>query len=210
MKQFLVVDDHPMMQISLQLLLKEIFEGCNVHMTASFQDSLARLDETNIDLIVLDLGIPGSAGVDMIKQLRERQPEVRILVFSARDESMNAPIYLRAGANGFLHKMSSQDEIRTALKTVINDKKYVSSQLQAQMLEALTSNKAIDANSYDGLSPREKEVLHKMLDGDTIKEISESLRMKQSTVSTYKERIMQKMEATNIVDLVRKTLWYID
>ena len=208
MTTLLIVDDHPMVQLGLTYQIQKATPDYQLLLAATFNEMISSLKGTAVDLIILDLGIPGGLGVAMITEIRRIQQGAKILIYTSRDELTNGPVYLQAGANGFLHKVAPQPEINTAIKAILNGKKYVSMTLQAHLLNVYTNNKP--SNNYDALSPREKDILHYLMEGSAMKEIGARLKITQSTVSTYKERIMEKMQASNMVELYKKMHWYIE
>jgi len=208
MTTILIVDDHPMVQLGLTYQIQKATPDYQLLLAATFNEMISSLKGTAVDLIILDLGIPGGLGVAMITEIRRIQQGAKILIYTSRDELTNGPVYLQAGANGFLHKVAPQPEINTAIKAILNGKKYVSMTLQTHLLNGYTNNKP--SNNYDALSPREKDILHYLMEGSAMKEIGARLKITQSTVSTYKERIMEKMQASNMVELYKKMHWYIE
>jgi DNA-binding NarL/FixJ family response regulator len=208
MTTLLIVDDHPMVQLGLTYQIQKATPDYQLLLAATFNEMISSLKDTAVDLIILDLGIPGGLGVAMITEIRRIQQGAKILIYTSRDELTNGPVYLQAGANGFLHKVAPQPEINTAIKAILNGKKYVSMTLQTHLLNGYTNNKP--SNNYDALSPREKDILHYLMEGSAMKEIGARLKITQSTVSTYKERIMEKMQASNMVELYKKMHWYIE
>ena len=208
MTTLLIVDDHPMVQLGLTYQIQKATPDYQLLLAATFNEMISSLKGTAVDLIILDLGIPGGLGVAMITEIRRIQQGAKILIYTSRDELTNGPVYLQAGANGFLHKVAPQPEINTAIKAILNGKKYVSMTLQTHLLNGYTNNKP--SNNYDALSPREKDILHYLMEGSAMKEIGARLKITQSTVSTYKERIMEKMQASNMVELYKKMHWYIE
>ena len=209
MYQILIIDDHPMVSIGVQAIVKTVIENAAIAFAYSFEDGLDVLAEKQVDLIILDLAIPGSRGPEMISAYRNVQPDVRILVFSGRDELANAPIYLHRGANGFLHKNSFDTEAAKAIRTVMENKKYVSPRLKEAMLANLMEGKPMQSDPVASLTPRDREVLSLLLTGKWLKSIADELNVKISTVGTQKNRIFKKLHVDNIVDLARK-FWYLE
>jgi DNA-binding NarL/FixJ family response regulator len=177
-------------------------------LAATFHEMISMFNQTQVELVILDLGIPGGQGARMLDEIRQVQPKAKILVYIARYEISNRPAYLQAGANGFLHKLAPQPEINIAIRTILSGKKYISMTLQAHLLNGFASSKP--SNSYHALSAREKDILHFLMEGSAIKEIGARLNINQSTVSTYKERIVEKMQASSMVELYQKMQWYIE
>jgi DNA-binding NarL/FixJ family response regulator len=209
MYHILIIDDHPMVAIGVQALIKTVIENSTIAFAYSFQEGLDALAETRVDLMILDLAIPGTRGPEMISAYRSVQPDVKILVFSGRDELSNAPLYLHRGANGFLHKNSFDSEAAKAVLTVMENKKYVSPKLKEAMLNNLMEGKSMQSDPVASLTPREREVLSLLLTGKWLKSIADELNVKISTVGTQKNRIFKKLKVDNIVDLAKK-FWYLE
>lgn len=209
MHHILIIDDHPMVSIGVQALVKTVLENSTISFAYSFQEGLDALGQTHVDLMILDLAIPGSRGPEMIGAYRNVQPDLKILIFSGRDELSNAPIYLHRGANGFLHKNSFDAEAAKAILTIMENKKYVSPKLKEAMLSNLMEGKAMQPDPVASLTPREREVLSLLLTGKWLKSIADELNVKISTVGTQKNRIFKKLNVDNIVDLARK-FWYLE
>ena len=209
MYHFLIVDDHPMVSLGVQAIVKTVIENSTVDFAYSFQDGLNALARQRVDLMILDLAIPGTRGPEMVGAYRNIQQDLKILVFSGRDELTNAPIYLNRGANGFLHKNSFDSEASKAIRTVLEDKKYVSPKLKEAMLNNLMEGKTMHSDPAASLTLREREVLSLLLTGKWLKSIADELNVKISTVGTQKNRIFKKLNVDNIVDLARK-FWYLE
>jgi two-component system invasion response regulator UvrY len=200
----LIVDDHPMTCFGIEFLVKKVIKDCTVYFAHSFNESLEVTKEKNVDLVILDLGIPGGLGVDMIKFFREVKVDIKILICSGRDELTNAPQYLQYGANGFINKNSPEDEAMKAIQMVVNNKNYLSERIHGVVMDNLINNAKPFVNPMDRLTRREKEVLDLLMQGKWVKEVANELNLKFSTVSTQKSKIFQKMNVDNMVDLVRK------
>ena len=202
MRKILIVDDHRMTCLGMAILLERVVEKAQVFFADSFMGALAQLQTTQMELVILDLGIPGGHGTAMIEALRKQQPDVRILVCTGRDELLFAVPYIAAGVNGFLHKSSSDEQVLMAIGMVMEGRQYVSGLVQQKILrDALQGHQ--EKNPLESLSARENQVLQLLLAGKWTKEIADELNLKFSTVSTQKTKIFQKLAVENIVDMVR-------
>lgn len=206
MKKILIVEDHFMVRISLKIMLNELFGQAIPFEAERFEDALELAASHQFELIILDIDIPGGKGTAMIDLLRQRQPGVVILVCSAADEEKHALNYIAEGANGYLSKSAPKDEAMTAIATVLKRNKYVSQTVQQQLLDGVhkgnrTGNRALIVKH---LSSREYEVMQLLLEGKWVKEIAASLDLRANTISTYKARIFEKMEVTNLFELFKK------
>jgi two-component system invasion response regulator UvrY len=209
MGNVLIVDDHHLVCLGMGMLVKMIIADATLYLANNYEDALNEIKSRQMDLVILDLGIPGGIGTGMIKTFRHAQQNIRILVCTGKDELLNAPDYIQAGADGFLHKSSANDETKKAIRMVLEGKKYVSQAVQRKMFDSVL-NREPTSNPIESLSPREKQVLELLQAGKWTKEIAEELNVKFSTVSAQKAKVFQKFRVENIVDLIRKVDLYTD
>lgn len=205
-KKILLADDHNVVRQGVSLILKEYFSDIQIYHTDSFKGVLNNLAETSFDLLVLDINLPEGNSVTMIEKARAIQKDLKILIFSAFDEEQYALRYLHAGANGYLNKLSSEDKILEAVKTTLSGNKYVSNKVKDKIYENVINNSPV--NPLDTLSNRELEIAGLLADGEGNLEIANRLNIQMSTVSTYKNRIFEKLEVTNLISMVEKYKLY--
>lgn len=198
----LIADDHPLIVWGMEACLKKMYPDCSVHSTSNFTDALTLVKKQAMDLIILDLTIPGGLGSEMIQTLRKIQKEVKILIYSGRDELTNAPHYIGKGANGYLQKNSEEAEMTMAIKKVMSDQKHLSSAVKNLIVTNFVDNNSILTNPIENLTPLEKEVLDLLVRGSMTNDIAKKLNMKFSTASTHKIRILKKLKVTTIFDLI--------
>jgi DNA-binding NarL/FixJ family response regulator len=202
-KHILIADDHGVVRYGMMLMVKDLVPWSEIHQVENFSDAVSITEQETLDLIILDINIPGGKNIQMLEILKNIQPNVKILMFSAHDESMFAIRYLQAGANGYLNKQTSSKEIKLAINNVLEGKIYMS-----QVVKDLLINHSLNTNSSDNpiniLSNRELEVAQMLVSGHGVTEISNSLDLQLSTVSTYKNRIFEKLDIDNIVQLIEK------
>ncbi|GAA4443362.1 UvrY/SirA/GacA family response regulator transcription factor [Ravibacter arvi] len=210
MKQILIVDDHFLTSLGLELLIKKVIKKCSVCMAGNFEAAMRKLKDQRFDVMLLDLGIPGGHASEMIQTFLKVQPGLRILVCSGRDELANAPGCIHAGAYGFLPKHAPDTEAQMAIEMVAQGKKYISNAVQAKIVNDFMYGQNSSLNPIETLSPREKEVMDLMLKGCTSKQICGTLRIKFSTVSSHKNRVFQKMAVENSIELFKKVGQYSD
>lgn len=204
MKRFLIVEDHAIVRMGIDFLITDLFQPVDVHQVSNFTSALGLLHTNVFDLIVLDINIPGGENSRMIDKIRSIQPNARILVFSGSEEEIYALHYIQAGANGFLSKGASEEEFKVAILAVINNGKYISDKVQQQMVKNVLDNKYVSSNPLEDLSRRELEVMHLLAQGKWTKEIATFLNLKETTISTYKARIFEKLEVGNIIEMFKK------
>lgn len=205
---FLVADDHSVVRQGVSLMIKELFSNALIHKAGNFKDTLAILKEQSIDLLILDVNFPDGNSISIITEIKSIQPEVKILIFSAYDENIYAMRYLNAGASGYLNKETSEEEMKNAISSMILSGKYITQNLKDRILDSYISKKP--TNPLDVLSNREIEVAQLLIKGYGNLEIIEHLNIKKTTVSTYKNRIFEKLEIDNLADLIKVFQLYAD
>lgn len=199
-KEILIVDDHLVVRTGVAIVLKEQLENITISNVENFFETIAVLKERPFDLIILDINIPGGKSTEMIKEIRTIRPESKILMFSASEEEKYAYKYIIAGANGYINKLCSEDQIVTAVTSVLETGKYIPIEVATKIVE-IGLNKTV-INPLDILSKRELEIAELMITGNGNLEISNQLNIHMSTVSTYKNRIFEKLKITNLVELI--------
>lgn len=182
--------------------MRDAFPDIVIEQASNFTELLAKLEGEHFDLLLLDIDLPDGRELRMIEAVRKRQPEIKILIFSAYSEERYALSYIHAGADGYLNKFSSDSQLTGAVKSVMTTKKYISPFVKEKILEeALNKNKKKQGNPLEMLSDRELEIARLLVRGDSNTEISGMLYLHASTVSTYKNRIFEKLGIKNIVSL---------
>jgi DNA-binding NarL/FixJ family response regulator len=206
--QILIADDHSIVRYGTSLVIKEVLPNGNIREATNFEQLLKLLDTVTFNLLVLDINIPGGNNLQMIDVIRLRQPGIKILVFSGYDEQLYALRCLQAGADGYVVKQAPEGELKNAIQTILSNDKYISPLIKQHLIKGLANPSAASLNPLSTLSNREMEVMQQLIKGASVAEISNSLSLQISTVSTYKSRIFEKMEVNNIVELVEKVKLY--
>ena len=202
-KHILIADDHGVVRYGMMLLIKDLLPWAEVTQVGSFNETVEFIKTNKIDLVILDINLPGGNNIQMLDSLNEIQKNIRVLMFSAYEENLYATRYLQAGAKGYLHKQNSNAEIKKAIQTVCSGGVYMSDDVKNIMLNKMLNHDE-DQNPLDLLSNREFEVAQMLIYGHGITDISSLLNLQMSTVSTYKNRIFEKLNVTNIVQLIDK------
>ncbi|WP_028220913.1 response regulator [Paraburkholderia oxyphila] len=204
MIKVILADDHALVRDGLRRILQDahdfeiVGEGCDSATT------LALVREREARVLVLDLSMPGRSGVDLIKQIKDEQPALRILVLTMHAEQQYAVRAFKAGASGYLTKESASAELVNAVTKVATGGVYVSMAMAERFAQSL--NEPADTLPHQRLSDREFEVFRRLASGETITEIAKALCVSAKTVSTYKVRILEKMEMPHEAALVRYAL----
>lgn len=146
--------------------------------------------------------MPGTDSVNLLKNIFSLQPQLKVLILSMSSEEIYAKKYLQLGVMGFINKEADTTEIRKAITTVLNNRKYMS-----PVLQEIIAREAIDGTSgtnlFENLSIRELEVMTHLVEGKNVSEIADILSIHISTVSTHKANILQKLKVTNVIELTR-------
>ena len=199
-KNILIVDDHLVVRTGVSIILEEKFEHLNISTTENYSETLAIVKTQKFDLIILDINIPGGKNTSMISEIKEIQPLTKILIFSVYDEQTHACPYIIAGANGYLNKLSDQEKIIYAVESILKSGNYLTNEIVSALINASTNKEAI--NPLDKLSKRELEISELLVKGDGNIEIANKLSIQLSTVSTHKNKIYQKLQIKNIIELI--------
>ena len=161
-------------------------------------DGLNLIRERVWDVVVLDISLGGRSGLDVLKEIKQLRPKLPVLMLSMHAEEQYAMRAFKAGAAGYINKASSRDELRQAILKVINGGRYVSLSMAERMMFDLTSS---DKLPHEQLSNRELEVLLLIASGKTVGEIADALSLSDKTISTYRRRILDKMQLNTNAEL---------
>jgi DNA-binding NarL/FixJ family response regulator len=208
MKTILVADDHSIVRLGVSQIISTLSIPSTVEEASTFDEVIVYLETKSFDLLILDINIPGGNNLQMIDAVRLRQPGIRILMFSGYDEQLFAINYIQAGADGYLVKYSPEEEIRSAIGAVLNGQKYMSAATKEQLINMLHSQREPSQNPLSILSGREIEVMYLLTKGIPVARIADMLNLQVTTVSTYKTRIFEKLQISNIVELLEKVKMY--
>jgi len=196
---FLLADDHSLIRQGIEFLIEKIgFDGEVFH-ASTLQKVLETVEMQQIEIVIIDALFPDGNSANIISQIKNLKPEIKILVFSGVDESTQSIKYINAGANGFLSKLSEENDIKEAILKIHQTGKYISSITQGLLIDSLQNRNII--NPLQRLTERELEIAEMYAKGYGNLEIANNLNVKQNTISTIKKRIFDKLHIENIVDL---------
>ena len=205
---FLIADDHIMIRQGIAFLIKELFLGSKILQAANFKEIFKELKENKFDLLILDINFPEGNSLNIISEVKNTQPDIKILIFSAFDEDIYALRYLNAGASGYLNKGSSEEDMKNAIQSMVLSGKYLTQNVKDKILDSFISKAPI--NPLQQLSNREVEVARLLIKGFGNLEISNLLQIKNTTVSTFKNRIFEKLQIDNLPSLIELFHLYSD
>ncbi len=201
MIRVLIADDHPIVREGLRRIAGDQPGIAVVAEAASADLALQRVKDTAIDVMLLDVSMPGPTFIEVLQEVRREHPSIRVLVLSVHPEDQWAVRALRAGAAGYLTKDHSPEQLIEAIRKVYRGGKYVSAALAERLASGLESGSAIAP--HESLSDREFEVMQALGTGMSVKDVAGGLKLSPKTVSTYRTRILEKMQMATNADLVR-------
>ena len=200
MIRLLIADDHPIVREGLRRIAADQPGISVVAEAASADEALARVGDTAIDVMLLDVSMPGPGFIEVLQQVRRDHSTVKVLVLSVHPEDQWAVRALRAGAAGYLTKDHSPEQLIEAIRRVYRGGKYVTAALAEKLATGLEAG---GATPHESLSDREYEVLRALGAGLSVKAVAGRLGLSPKTVSTYRTRILEKMQLGTNADLVR-------
>lgn len=209
-KRVMIVDDHPVVRQGLALLIDQQpdLEVCAE--ADSVGDAFSKFTESSPDLVIIDLSLKDGSGIELIKEIKARNENARMLVSSMHDESLFAERVLRAGAKGYISKQEATGNIVEAARQVLDGRVYLSPRMSDQMLHRLVaSGEDADRSPIDSLSDRELEVFEMIGQGLTTRQIASKLDLSPKTVETYRENIKAKLNLPNGTALTRHAVQWL-
>jgi DNA-binding NarL/FixJ family response regulator len=196
----LIADDHAIVRKGLRQIAEESGQIC-VGEAADGQEALEKLREERWDALVLDINMPGRHGLDVLRTVRDVQPELPVLVLSVHPEDQYAIRVLKSGAAGYLNKDAAPEELVQAIQKVVAGGKYISASLAEKLAFEISGN--ADTLPHEQLSDREYRVLVMIGDGKSVGQIADELSLSVKTVSTYRSRVLEKMHLGTNADMIR-------
>ena len=189
------------MRRGLKEILVAEFKDAIFAEAGNAQEVLTNVRRQAWDLVILDITMPGRSGLDLLRDLKQLQPELPVLVLSMHPEDQYAKRVLRSGAAGYMNKETAPKELVTAIRKVLAGGRYVSAALAEKLASDLSADSA--RLPHERLSDREFEILRMIASGKTVSQIAEELHLSVTTVSTHRARILEKMDMANNAELMR-------
>ncbi len=198
MKNILIADGHYVVRTGTAMVLESKLQyPCTIDFAETYLETKKKVSEKLYDLVIIDIDIPESNFKAMVKELQKNQKNLKILIFATYDDNVGRQ-YIEEGAAGYLNKGASESEILVALAGIFEEGYYHT----VDMMKKLVTH-SIESHSVERLSRREFQIFKLLAEGNGNIEISNSLNLKMSTISTYKKKIFEKLQVKNVVDLVR-------
>lgn len=210
--RILIVDDHPLVRSGLRVLIDDEPDLQVCGEAADADEAIRMLDAHKPDLLIVDLSLKESSGLDLIKRVHLRNPEVKILVSSMFDESLYAERVLNAGALGYVHKQEAMEKVIEAIRCVLYGRVYLSTAMSDRMLHRLTSKQqAANQSPVETLSDRELEVFELIGRGRSTSDIARQLHLSVKTVETHREKIKVKFNLKTGSELHQHAVrWFLE
>lgn len=202
MIRILIVDDHAILRTGLKHILGESTDIVVGGEASNGAEALAMVRDGSWDAMVLDMSMPGKSGIELIKQLKAEKPKLPILVLSMHKEDLYAVRSLRAGASGYLCKDNAEPLLEQAIRKVAGGGLFINADFAEQLAVGMLAGVS-DAPPHTRLSDREYQIFEHLVAGQGVTDIARAINLSVKTVSTYKARIMQKLDIDNAADLVR-------
>jgi len=201
-RKVFVVDDHPIVREGLTLLINREADLAVCGVAEETHSALRTIEVLKPDILIVDISLNGPDGLDLLKTIRTKDPDLPVLILSMHDESIYAERVLRAGANGYIMKQEATERVLVALRRILNREIYVSDRVANKMLQQYVgvSNTA-KRSPLDELSDRELEVLRLIGEGYSTREIAENLHISVKTVETYQGHLKEKLGLKNSREL---------
>jgi two-component system, NarL family, invasion response regulator UvrY len=203
MLNLLIVDDHSIIRKGLRQILLEKYPSSSIDEAGNAEEVMRKLHSSEYDIVISDLSMPGRSGLDVVEYIRQHFPKTPVLILSIHPEEQYAIRALRAGAAGYLSKDSATEELVLAVQKVLQGRKYISASLAERMASRIDVHMEVDKPVHEALSNRELEVFKSIAGGKSVSDIAEQLSLSITTVSTYRARIMMKMNMKSNADMTR-------
>jgi len=199
--RIIVADDHGIVRMGLMQTIKRLLPAAIISEVEDYKSLYKAILKEELDLVIMDVNMPNGSVQEAIDYIKMHKPNLKILIFSSQDEEVYAMRYLKMGAGGYLSKQSAASVIQTALTAMLSTGRYASEVVKEAMFEASLTG-ATKESPFQALSDRELQIANKIAKGLSLKEISNQLNLHSSTISTYKNRLFDKLNIRSVPELV--------
>ncbi|MCX8044502.1 MAG: response regulator transcription factor [Desulfobacterota bacterium] len=209
-KKVLIIDDHPLIRHGITRLVQEEDDVTICGEAEDAADALAAIERSQPDIVVLDIMLKTVNGLDLITTIRDRFPDLPILILSMHDETLYAERALRAGAQGYVMKQDSPEKLIEAIRRVLDGQLYLSESMTARMLKKIASGSSDqEISPFDLLSARELEVFRLIGKGTATRDIAAQLGVSVKTVDAHRANIKKKLELKSGAELVQRAIKWV-
>ncbi|MEP7277356.1 MAG: response regulator transcription factor [Bacteroidota bacterium] len=206
MKRFLIADDHAIIRYALKNILLAAFLNAHVEEVVDAEDLLRKVMTEEWDVVITDISMPGRSGLEILQQIRQTHPKLPVLVLSMHPEELYAVRVMKAGGSGYLRKDTAMQELVNAVNRVLLGKKYITPSIAEHLAHSVENDSA--NIPHEDLSDREFEIAKLLASGMSLTDISEKLSLSITTISTYRMRIMKKLNLKTNADLTLYAIEY--
>jgi DNA-binding NarL/FixJ family response regulator len=200
----LVIDDHVAIRRGVVDMLEASFPESQFGLAESEVDALEHVTNQAWDVAILDLNLKAKGGLELIRELKDRQPQLKILIYTMHPEEHLGLMALRAGADGYLTKDAEPEQLVVAINRILGGGRYISPVLAEYLAQAVTRHETSQPQLL--LSDREYQVLQGLASGKSLTQMGQELSLSVKTISTYRSRLLEKLRLTNNSELVRYAL----
>lgn len=197
---FLLADDHSIVRQGMEIVISDIVPNAKVYQTSSLHQVLELIELKGVEMAIIDAHFPDGNSLHILPQMKSVNPDLKVLIFTGLEEDLHGLKFIKAGANGYLSKLSEEEEVREAITTFIEKGEYFSELLRNLLVQLVYNPDLI--SPLNSLTKRELQIAELYAEGYGNLEISNSLNIKQNTVSTIKKNIFEKLKIENMVELV--------
>jgi DNA-binding NarL/FixJ family response regulator len=197
---FLLADDHSIVRQGIAILIDEVVPNSKIYQTSSSQQIVEMIKANGVEIAVIDAHFPDGNSLHIIPLMKMANPDIKILVFTGLEEELHVLKFIKAGASGYVSKLSEETEIRQAISDIVHKGEYFSPVSRNLMLQLVQNPDLI--NPLSRLTKRELQIAEMYAEGYGNLEIANNLDIKQNTVSTIKKNIFDKLKIENLVELI--------
>jgi DNA-binding NarL/FixJ family response regulator len=200
--KILLADDHSFIRLGLIQILKDEFPNAAITEVADGESLVKEVINSNWDLVISDLDMPGRGGLEALEQIKLIRPKLPVLVLSIFPEDLYAIRVFKAGASGYLNKNAAPNELVTAVQKIMMGRKYITPNIAEKILLEHDFSK----KSHDQLTNRELEIFKLLAEGKTITQIADKLSLATTTISSHRFKILEKLQLSTNADITRYAL----
>ena len=207
--KIIIVDDHPIVRQGLTELINHENDLVVCCQAEDASEAMEFIKESDPDIIIVDISLKETSGLELIKDIKVRYPRLPVLVLSMHDESLYAERSLRAGARGYIMKQEATDKVITAIRKVLMGESYISDKMTAKMVDRLVGG-TTESSPVNALSDRELEVFDMLGQGHGTRYISEKLHLSIKTIETYRAHIKRKLNLSDATELIQHAVQWVN
>ncbi|MDA8084676.1 MAG: response regulator transcription factor [Nitrospiraceae bacterium] len=201
MLRILIADDHPIVRKGIRQILEETKNIQSIDEASSGAEVLQKIAKARYDIVMLDISMPGMSGIDTLEEIKKSNPSLPVLILSMYPEEEYAVRAIKAGASGYLTKKSAPEEMANAVRKIYRGERYISQNLAGILASTLMEDS--QRPLHETLSNREFQVMRLIVSGKSLKEIAAGMSLSPKTISTFRSRILQKLNMSSNAELIQ-------